>query len=133
MEVHKMPNDEKENSFKILYQEQEGYLHAIISGQEDSLAVSLEYWRRVIAECNKRSFKKLLVEENFPNQLSVTDIFEITSTIPGMGSKGLKIAFVDQESLRSELNLFGETVAKNRGVYGRVFQTRAEAIAWLRL
>ena len=127
-----MVSDGKKETFKIRYQEREGYLHAFISGEEDSLSCSLEYWRRVIAECHARGLKALLVEESFPNQLSTMEIFTITSTIPKLGSEGLKIAFIDAEAEHSKLNLFGETVAVNRGVFGRVFPTPEEAAAWLK-
>jgi len=127
-----MPSEEKEEAFRIRYQEHEGYLHAFISGEEDSLECSLEYWRRVIDECHRRGLKSLLVEESFPNQASTMEMYNITSALPGMGSQGLKIAFVDREADHSELNMFGETVAVNRGVFGRVFRTAEEAAAWLK-
>jgi hypothetical protein len=119
-------------TFEIQYQECEGYLHAFIKGKKDSVAAALEYWQCVIDECKRRGFRALLVEEDFPNQLSTVDIFTITSAIPGMGSTGLKIAFVDRKAEHNELNLFGESVAVNRGVFGRVFPTLEEAAAWLR-
>ena len=119
-------------TFEIQYQECEGYLHAFIKGKKDSVAAALEYWQCVIDECKRRGFNALLVEEAFPNQLSIMDMFTVTRAIPRMGSIGLKIAFVDRETEHSELNLFGESVAVNRGVFGRVFPTLEEAAAWLR-
>ena len=119
-------------TFEIQYQECEGYLHAFIKGKKDSVAAALKYWQCVIDECKRRGFSALLVEESFPNQLSASEIFTVTSTIPEMGAKGLTIAFVDREAEHSELNLFGESVAVNRGVFGRVFPTIEEAASWLR-
>lgn len=126
-----MSNDTNE-TFEIQYQEGEGYLYALISGKEDSVAAALEYWRRVIDECHKRGLKSLLVEEDFPNQPTTEEIFTVTSAIPKMGSAGLKIAFVDREAEHNDLNIFGETVAVNRGVFGRVFNSKEDAIAWLK-
>ena len=120
-----------DSPFEIQYQECEGHLYAFISGKSDSVAAALEYWQLVIDECRRRGFHALLVEEDFPNQLSTIEMFTVTSAIPKMGSKGLKIAFVDKEAEHYDLNLFGETVAVNRGVHGRVFATRQEAVAWL--
>jgi hypothetical protein len=124
-------SNRREEAFEIRYEEREGYLHAYISGEEDSVASALEYWRRVIAECRRRGLKALLVEESFPNQLSTMDMYTVTSAIPEMGSRGLKIAFVDKEAGHSELNMFGETVAVNRGIHGRVFPSAEKAAAWL--
>ena len=119
-------------TFEIQYQECEGYLHAFIKGKKDSVAAALEYWQCGLDECERRGCRALLVEEAFPNQLSTVDNFTVTSALPGMGSTGLKIAFVDRKAEHSELNLFGESVAVNRGVFGRVFPTLEEAAAWLR-
>ena len=127
-----MPINDQHGAFEIRYKECEGYLHAFISGEEDSVASSLEYWRRVIAECRKRGLNALLVEENFPNQLSTMDVYTVTSAISEMGPRDLRIAFVDDNLEHRELNLFGETVAVNRGVSGRVFQTPEDAAAWLK-
>jgi hypothetical protein len=44
----------------------------------------------------------------------------------------LKIAFLDRKAEHNELNLFGETVAVNREVYGRVFSDIGEAEKWFR-
>ena len=127
-----MPSDGKEEAFEIRYQERKGYLHAFVSGNEDSVESALEYWNNVIAECHKRGLKALLFEESFPNQLSTMEMFTLSSAIPEMGSRGLKIAFVDEEKDHRALNLFGETVAVNRGVFGMVFPTIEEATTWLK-
>ena len=121
----------KEFPFQIQYQNCEGYLYAFISGEQDSLESALKYWQRIINECHERRFHALLVEENFPNQISTAEMFQLTSAISEMGSRGLKIAFVDKNAAHNELNLFGETVAVNRGVSGRVCTSREEAAAWL--
>ena len=126
-----MSNNSTE-TFEIQYRECEGYLHASIKGKKDSVAAALKYWQYVIDECKRRGFSALLVEESFPNQLSTSEIFTVTRAIPEMGAKGLTIAFVDHEAEHSELNLFGESVAVNRGALARVFPTIEDAIAWLR-
>ena len=66
---------------QIKFEEHQDYLYAFISGEHDSLAISLDCWRRVIDECHHREYVKLLVEEAFPNQLSVTEIYTLTAAI----------------------------------------------------
>ena len=92
---------------------------------------SLEYWQRIIDKCYKRGFRKLLVEEDFPNQLSTMEIYTLTNAITKMFTKTLKVAFVDRQSEHNDLNLFGETVAVNRGAYGRIFTNSKDAEIWL--
>lgn len=119
-------------SAQIRFEDHQDFLYAFISGEHDSLDLSLECWRRIIDECHNRDYMKLLIEESFPNQLSVTEVFALTTAIAKMPIARLKIAFVDQQSGQEELNLFGETVAVNRGVYGRVFKDLEAARDWLR-
>lgn len=126
-----MPNDKIEG-VEIRFEDRDGYLYVFISGKEESVSLALKYWQYILEECKKLGFERLLVEENFPNQLCATDMYTITSSIPKMGHSGLKIAFVDRVSEHNKLNLFGETVAVNRGVNGRVFAEIADAEAWLK-
>ncbi len=48
-----------------------------------------------------------------------------------MGLRGVPIAYVDLKPEHQEVNLFGETVAVNRGVGVKFFQEVAKAEAWL--
>ena len=85
----------------------------------------------MIAECNRQGFTRLLVEEAFPNQLSMTEIYHLIIEIREMVTEPLRIAFVDRMIEQTELNLFGETAAVNRGLIGKVFSSKTEAEAWL--
>ena len=124
------PNDE--DVAEIRFEERSDYLYAFISGKKDSLPIALEYWQRVIDECYRRGFKKLLVEEDFPNQISTMEMFAVTSAIPQMVSTYLRIAFVDRRAEHDDLNVFGETVALNRGVDCHVFAELSDAENWLK-
>ena len=121
-----------EGAANIRFDDREGFLYAYVSGERDSLAISIEYFHRVVEEAYKRESKRLLIEENFPNQLSLTEIYTLTVEISKMLKTPLKIAFVDRMAEQNQLNMFGETVAVNRGVYGRVFSDIREAEKWLK-
>lgn len=116
----------------IQFKERDGYLRASFSGKCDSLAISTDCWQQSIDECRKRGFKKLLVEEDFPNQLSMHEIYTLIEAIRKMLTFDMQIAFIDTDSEQAELNLFGETVAINRGITGKVFNDRTNAEAWLK-
>ncbi len=124
-----MPNEFE--AAAIRFEEREDILYAFVSGAQDSLPVSLDFWRRCIDECQRRSLKKLLVEEDFPNQLSTYEIFTLASAIGKMMTTYLCVAFVDRNLEHDDLNMFGETVAANRGAQGRVFNDFDKAVAWL--
>jgi len=62
-------------------------------------------------------------------RLSTLERFDYASRIAKQ-FRGLKVAFVVNEMVRDP-NLFGETVALNRGANIRVFTVSAEAYRWL--
>jgi len=58
-------------------------------------------------------------------------MYQIASEIPQMGFLGIRIAFVDQYIEQQSLNEFGEIVATNRGIHGKIFSDFDEAEKWL--
>ena len=116
----------------IRFEDRGEYLYAYVTGPKDSQEISIDYWQRVIDECRKRDFKKLLIEEDLPNQATTVEIFNMIKALAEMITFPLKIAFYDREAEHLDLNLFGETVAVNRGVDGRVFPDLEDAVNWLK-
>ena len=51
--------------------------------------------------------------------------------IVALGFANIRIAFVDRNADELPMMQFGETVARNRGIDGRVFANEADAEAWL--
>jgi hypothetical protein len=121
-----------DDAYHINFEDRDGYFYAFVFGDEDSLDISQEYWPRVINECFRREYDCLLVEEDFPNQLSPTELFILILAITELLTKPLKIAFVDRKSEHNDLNMFAETVAVNRGVFGRIFANVTDAEVWLK-
>jgi hypothetical protein len=121
----------KNDELNIRFEEREGYFYAFFSGKRDALADAKRYWQKAIDECNKRGYKKLLVEQNFAVPLSAIDTYYLAEAIAHMAIRQLKIAFVDQDVEQNGMNMFAETVAVNRGGVGRVFINLEDAIAYL--
>jgi hypothetical protein len=119
-------------AYEVSFEERSGYFYAYVFGEEDTFAVSQAYWKQVINECYRRGYEKLLVEENFPNQLSPTELFTLILSILELLTKPLKIAFVDRKTEQNDLNMFAETVAVNRGILGRIFIDVPHAEEWLK-
>jgi hypothetical protein len=117
--------------FEITFKDRGEYLFAEVTGEKDTLDVSLAHGRRVIDECAARDLRKVLIEEKFPNQLSAIDVYSLMTEVSRMVASRIAIAFVDREAAHEELNLFGETVATNRGATGKVFSTTEAAKRWL--
>jgi hypothetical protein len=121
---------EERKPYTLSFEERNGYLYAFVCGEKDSLETSLAYWAAIAAECKARNVRRVLVEEDFKTQLSLTDMFLVASKLPELGP-GLKAAFVDRQPDHHSENMFGEKVVRSHGGLGRVFQNVHDAEAWL--
>jgi hypothetical protein len=126
-----MESNKAEKPYQITFEQRPEYLYVYVAGEQDSYEISTSYWRDVAAECNKSKAKLILIEEDIPETVSMNDMYRIASEIPQMGFTGVRIAFVDRYAEQQKDNEFGELVATNRGLYGKIFDNVEEAEAWL--
>ena len=120
-----------EKQYTLTFEERPGYLHARVEGEHDSYEISRNFWIEIAAECERRGTTKLLVEENIPEVVSFSEMYNIAADLPDL-LFGVSLAFVDPFADQAELNSFGELVAQNRGVRGRFFADVDSAEDWLR-
>jgi len=126
-----MDKNSKKKSYTIRFEHRAGYLYVYGHALKDSFDTSVGFWTDIAAYCKDNKFTKVLVEEDFATDNSMIDMYEIVSRGHETGFTGIKIAFVDRHSDQMNANLFGETVAQNRGLIARVFPNVQEAEAWL--
>ena len=127
-----MTKSSKENkSYSVTFEHRPGYLYAYGKAVKDSFEISLGFWTEIAAHCKANNFSKVLVEEDFETDNEILDTYEIVSQGHKVGFTRVKIAFVDRHNSQMNNNLFGETVARNRGILGRVFPNVEEAEKWL--
>lgn len=74
-----------------------------------------------------------MVVENIKNNPgSVVEMYTVVNAAVRFDFKGKTIAFVDLISEHYKSNKFGETLAVNLGVNGKLFKSVAEAEEWLK-
>lgn len=117
--------------FHIAFEHRPHYLYVYVSGEHDSYEISRQYWLEVADECNKSDYKKVLIDEDIEETTSLPETYQLASEIPQMGFQGVRVAFYDRFAEHQDLNEFGELVATNRGLLGRVFNNLEEAEKWL--
>lgn len=117
-------------AYSIDYEDRGDYLYARVSGERDSIANSLSYWRAISDEARLRGFTRVLVVEAFVTPSTLMDVYVVAEQIPTL-IRGLVVAFVDERFEQFEENKFGEDVAVNRGAVGKVFARIEPAIEWL--
>ncbi len=121
----------QEKPYVIQYEYHEKYIVALVSGEKDSLDVSLMFWKEIFDECESRKIKKVLIIENFKNDISAIDMYILGEKLIEMAPKNMMAAFVDNQLSQLEMNKFTETVIYNRGGKGKAFANRKEAEKWL--
>lgn len=120
-----------EKLYAIQFDYRAKYLYAFVSGEKDSLEVSLKFWKEIFDVCESRGFKRILITENFRNDISAIDMYILGEKLSEMAPKNTSVAFVDDQIQQLEMNKFTETVAYNRGGKGKAFADMTEAEKWL--
>lgn len=118
-------------SYALTISKKHNYLHAKVTGQNVEENVR-QYLEEIVKKCKDSKCPLLLIEEHLEgSRLDTMSVFDIASK-GGDSSHGLfsAIAYVDINA-EGELMDFAETVAVNRGLPVRVFQTVIEAEKWL--
>lgn len=124
-------NPSAEKLYDLIFEDRDGYLYACVKGEIDTLEISTQYWREIAGKCKSLEAKKVLIVEDLPGGATVAEVYQVAAELPKMGFYGIKVAFVDQHLDQHELNKFGELVAVNRGLYGKVFNNIPAAEEWI--
>ncbi|MBC7899592.1 MAG: hypothetical protein H7070_06015 [Saprospiraceae bacterium] len=117
--------------YDLTFEHRPEYLYAFIEGEHDSYKISRQYWQEIAEMCTEYGCKKVLVEEDIAEGISIAEIYRLVSELAEMGFLGIKVAFVDRQLDQAELNDFGVLVGTNRGLNGKAFADQAAAEAWL--
>lgn len=126
-----MNKSDSSKLYKIVFEHHDEYLYVYVTGEHDGYDVSIGYWREVADECKKSNVKRVLIEEDIPELVPMSDMYRIASEIPTLGFGGVRVAFVDRYTEQQADNEFGALVATNRGLYGKIFNNIEEAKNWL--
>lgn len=117
--------------YQITFEQRPQYLYVYVTGKHDSYEISRAYWLEVAEHCRNISCNKILIEEDIPEAVSLAEMYQLATELPQMGFLGVRVAFYDRYAGQHDLNEFGELVANNRGLYGKIFNDINEAETWL--
>ncbi len=122
-----------EKPYQLTVEQRPQYLYIYVTGENDNYEISRRYWLEVAEHCRRTNSKKILIDEDIKEDASLADVYQLASELPQMGFFGVRIAFFDRYAAHQDLNEFGELVAINRGLYGKIFNNFDEAETWLLL
>lgn len=118
-------------SYELTFEERPQYLYALIEGEEDSYAISKAFWIEIVEKLKTTDYKKVLIHEKLVDMVSVNDVFQLVSEFPQLGITDYIVAFVDEVLDHKAVNEFGEVLAVNLDLHGKVFNSVERAEKWL--
>ena len=118
-------------SYQLTIEERPTYVYARVDG-DLTPANALRFLEDAHAACVKSGLTSVLLDMQLhgPN-LPTTSVYEVISQRAAAGSKLRKIAYVPYRTDDQSMAHFAETVAMNRGVNVRLFDSVAAAERWL--
>jgi hypothetical protein len=126
-----MPTITTSKPYDLSIEVRNGYLHAYVKGQHDTLAISTAYWTEIRAKLTELGVSKVMIVEDIIEESPILDVYFHASQLADLGFGGVKVAFVDRHSSHKEQNDFAQLVGTNSGLNGRAFVNEAEAEKWL--
>ena len=118
-------------SYQLTIEERPTYIYARADG-ELTPANALRFLEEAYAACLRSGRGDLLLDMQLHGpDLNTTNVYEVISQRVAYGSKLRKIAYVPFQRGDRSMAHFAETVAVNRGVNVRLFESVAAAERWL--
>ena len=117
--------------YQLTFNHKPGYLHAVLTGPQDSIDISMQSWSEIARMCRERGYRKVLIEENLGTPLSLAAMYQVVSKLAKTEFFGIQVAYVDRKAVPHPDNTFGETVAVNFGIDGKTFDSVDKAERWL--
>ncbi len=118
---------------EIVVEYRGNYVYAAMYGK-NNYDLSLELWRRIMAECQKHNCFNILGENHTTEKLSTMDAYDHLKILQEVGlTLDYRVAWVDEETpTRKGLEFVETVVVKNRGMANaRLFSNIEEAKLWL--
>jgi len=126
-----MSDDVADKPYTIVFQNCPTYLYALVHGDKYGYEVLAAFLREIAAECEKRNFSNVLIEENISATTSEDDVIRTAGELPQFGFANIRMAYIDRFTDQRELNEFGRQIAVKSGVDVRIFNTFGDADDWL--
>jgi hypothetical protein len=105
----------------------------VIGGHDTSLAVSCEYWLRILRDVRARGASQLLVLDAMQGEvLGDDDLHRFFEAIEGKGLEGVRLAYVEGRADQIPRVERAELMARDLGYDVRIFNSESDASVWLR-
>jgi hypothetical protein len=120
---------ETAKSYDLETEDRGGYLYAIVGGLRVTPEIALGYWADIIRECENIGVKKILLEHNFVEMISMPEMLEVIGPVAEL-LKGYTFAFVERQG-HYDVPEAGRKILRSLDVKMRNFPDVHEAERWL--
>ena len=119
------------NGFQIEFETKRNYLRAFVHGGEDSVEVSMAYWRLLGEACRSFAARRLLVVEDLaPWHAAEEDFQRLMEAMRRSGLDQVQVAFTSLQT-PIDVNEMGVIVGMEQGMWTRLFSNERDAALWL--
>mgnify|MGYP001181055054 FL=1 len=119
-------------AYQLKLEDRHGYLYAEVTGDTDSLEITLSFWQAIAQACRQRNSRCLLVLDRLGQFQGERDMPGMVAAIIAMGFENIRIAYVNHSVGDRALHEHGAILAQEQGINGRVFVGVEDAELWLR-
>ena len=120
---------DSDRSYALEMEHLDPYLYVTVSGARVTPQVALDYWRDIIAECDRLNCSKILLEHDFVEMISMPEMLEVIGPVTEM-LKGRVMAFYDRYG-HYEIPEAGKKIMRTHDVKMQIFHDLAQAERWL--
>jgi len=124
--------DTIDSAFQLKLEDRRGYLYAEVTGDNDSLEITLAFWQAIADACRQRRPSCLLVLDRLGEFHGERDMPGMVQAIVAFGFENIRIAYVNGTIKDLPLHEHGAILAQEQGIDGRVFAGFGDAELWLR-
>lgn len=121
--------DENQKPYSIHVEDYGSYLHVTVSGGTLTPKIALDYWHDIIAECERRDRTKILLDHDFVEMLSMSEMLQVIGPVIEM-LKGRMLAFYDRYG-HYDIPEAGKKIMRSRDVKMQIFKNLDQAKRWL--
>lgn len=120
--------------YRLEFQYEAPLLRArVVGGHDTSLAVSREYWLRILQEVRASGASQLLVLDGMQGEvMGDDDLHRFFDAMVGQGLEGVRVAYVEGRADQIPHIERAELMAREQGYDARVFNDQNDAMVWLR-
>ena len=116
--------------FELRFEEHPTHLFAHVTGERDTLEISMAYWLAIARVCERLGTRRLLVLEELQEHAAVADMRQVVEALAAMGFHDIRVAYVDPHEHFGLLDL-ADFHVRRAGLTGRVFSSLERARGWL--